>query len=121
MKNEKRLIDANALLQKVEKCTASKVIKALTFIFVQDAPTVDAVEVVHGRWETHNQVDSVFYCSVCKLNVSNFEKRWLNYCPNCGAKMDKKLPIHHGNTPPSTKEEAMKRYSAYWGERKDNG
>jgi hypothetical protein len=53
-----------------------------------EAPTVDAVPVVHGRWETHNQIDSVFYCSVCKLNVSGFERRWLNYCPSCGVRMD---------------------------------
>lgn len=45
MATEKRLIDANALLAKVEKCTASKVVKALTFIFVQDAPTVDAIPI----------------------------------------------------------------------------
>ena len=40
-----------------------------------------------GEWEYHGQVDSVFYCSKCKLNVSGFEKRWLNFCPNCGADM----------------------------------
>ena len=50
------------------------------------APTVDAVEVVHGQWnEVEDQDEMVFYkCSVCgKL-------RWFetNYCPNCGAKMD---------------------------------
>lgn len=53
-------------------------------------PTVDAVEVVHGRWEEVTDQDEIvgemdFYkCSVCgKL-------RWFetNYCPNCGAKMD---------------------------------
>lgn len=59
-----------------------------TLVLRREGDPVDAVEVVHGRWETHNQVDSVFYCSVCKLNVSGFERRWLNYCPNCGAMMD---------------------------------
>lgn len=42
-----------------------------------------------GEWEIHGQVDTMFYCSKCKLNVSGFEKRWLNFCPNCGADMRK--------------------------------
>jgi hypothetical protein len=41
----------------------------------------------NGAWEIHGQVDTMFYCSKCKLNVSGFEKRWLNFCPNCGADM----------------------------------
>ena len=53
------------------------------------APTVDAVEVVHGRWTSTTEPDEqfgemdYFKCSVCgKL-------RWFetNYCPNCGADM----------------------------------
>jgi hypothetical protein len=42
-----------------------------------------------GEWEIHGQVDTMFYCSKCKLNVSGFEKRWLNFCPICGADMRK--------------------------------
>ncbi len=49
--------------------------------------TVQAVEVVHGRWMEFN---SFMTCSVC-------DKDWyygdnncdeFDYCPNCGAKMD---------------------------------
>ena len=60
---------------------------------VDNAQTVDAVEVVHGRWiEKVDMVASylagceeLFYeCSAC--NTPNFGES--PYCPNCGAKMD---------------------------------
>jgi len=53
--------------------------------------TVDAVEVVHGRWIfKHNPItDPKRYfirivCSECDLHTGQVS----NYCPNCGAKMD---------------------------------
>lgn len=48
-------------------------------------PRVDAVEVVHGRWEEY-QIPHIKCCSECDYGTGvecNF-----NYCPNCGAKMD---------------------------------
>lgn len=49
------------------------------------APTVDAVEVVHGRWETQMLGDDVGYkCSACHL-TSDWDTP---YCPQCGALMD---------------------------------
>lgn len=54
-------------------------------------PTVDAEKVRHARWKRHPQAPAVgdlYVCSLCKMNVDNFEKRWFNYCPNCGATMD---------------------------------
>lgn len=46
--------------------------------------TVDAVEVVHGRW---NPCGSCGYrCSKCDFWVTF--RSLNNYCPNCGAKMD---------------------------------
>ena len=64
--------------------------------------TVDAVPVVHGRWEDiyGGKYDNYrFRCSVCKEKSLFKEKRntlgnWItvqaltDYCPNCGAKMD---------------------------------
>ena len=113
MANEKRLIDANEIVKVAEHaykewnlamaaadgqrqinlvykmkelCKAVKAVAAA-------APTVDAVEVVHGRWiEKVDMVESyladcteVFYeCSVCECaNIGESP-----YCPNCGAKMD---------------------------------
>lgn len=59
---------------------------------INSIPAADVAEVRHGRWEQHpqsNKAEPVYTCSLCKLNVSGFEKRWIKYCPNCGARMDK--------------------------------
>lgn len=58
---------------------------------IENAPTVDAIPVVHGRWETVtlHSTDFVYYvstnCSVCGEYPAS---RCWKYCPNCGAKMD---------------------------------
>ena len=54
-------------------------------------PTVDAVEVMHGRWIHDGQklrggVDW-WHCSECGRPASGVDIKF-NYCPNCGAKMD---------------------------------
>ena len=109
MANEKRLIkviDATAVyngiaLYMAENAylndTALDVLKMVAG-WLNEAPTVDAVEVVHGEWI--NDVvagfspfdDSlpiwidVMQCSVCKEYIDGSHPK--NYCPNCGAKMD---------------------------------
>lgn len=63
-----------------------------------DIPTADVVPVVHGRWigvdssfwkPTHSSDIPVFRktyrCSECGRRTAIAE----NYCPSCGAKMDK--------------------------------
>ena len=52
-----------------------------------NAPTVDAVEVVHGRVEEVESVPNYMWryrCSCCHFDA----ERWYKYFPNCGAKMD---------------------------------
>ena len=49
---------------------------------IEDAPTVDAVPVVHGEWIHHD--DGVVTCSEC----GNAESSDSYYCRYCGAKMD---------------------------------
>ena len=56
---------------------------------LKQIPTVDAVEVVHGRWidqsfAMNGGVVRFCACSECRHEMT-FET---NYCPNCGAKMD---------------------------------
>ena len=58
---------------------------------IDNAPTIDAVPVRHGRW-THERLPStsggsysVIRCSECLSQFPLFETK---YCPNCGAKMD---------------------------------
>ena len=61
---------------------------------IDNATTVDAVEVVHGRWikqwHDNNLIGHEYEeCSVCGCMISDTEKFWdCSYCPNCGAKMD---------------------------------
>ena len=105
MANEKRLIYANALMDAFrsymverydrEKCVSEENCKTcenscLWRRIVSVAPTVDAVEVVHGRWEKASQTMPIYKCSVCgERNLfRNGDNVLSNYCPNCGAKMD---------------------------------
>ena len=70
---------------------------------IDSVPAVDAVPVVHGRWEdvkeTSLYVPDMKYtvthtaetCSACKVRIGFIgSKPYLydNICPNCGAKMD---------------------------------
>ena len=107
MATEKRLIDANAL-KKQKTILWNEALGFCDCVLVEDideAPTVDAVEVVHGRWipsdidiDEHEEClsdDADFYdweCSVCHEQVSYVDpvkrRHLTKYCPNCGAKMD---------------------------------
>lgn len=61
---------------------------------INEAETVDAVEVVHGEWSTIEDD----YCGLPALQCSECNQEYwfeeeppikiYNYCPNCGAKMD---------------------------------
>lgn len=63
---------------------------------IHNAPTIDAVPVVHGRWEIKLLNDYQKYsvtCSICGwVGIDNYDSyddpSDFNYCPNCGAKMD---------------------------------
>ena len=71
-----------------------------TFAYcINNIKPVDAVEVVHGRWDKRKDYELVgydtrgniqcrnvqsYYCTKCGQNASVKS----NYCPNCGAKMD---------------------------------
>lgn len=52
---------------------------------INEIPTVDAVEVVHGRW-VHKGAWHI-ECSECKHILAHIGEA-KNYCPNCGANMD---------------------------------
>ena len=102
MAPEKRLIDANALLEKVQfrmdiDNKNAEIIAGcvdITRRLIENAPTVDAAEVEHGEWSTIEDDNTgmiALKCSECN------EECWFEdeppmkiykYCPNCGAKMD---------------------------------
>ena len=93
MATEKRLIDANELKKKANM--NGHTIRPLVTAYhmcvsvrdIDNAPTVDAVEVVHGRWEQNG----IYYmCSVChKLTMMPHLKGLarFNFCPYCGSQM----------------------------------
>lgn len=102
MANEKRLIDANALIEFIKRtccegCNSYEGVRCRAcehddeMLMLEEAPTVDAVEVVHGRWiykwDAERDPKKYFIrivCSECNLHTGQRS----NYCPQCGAKMD---------------------------------
>ena len=111
MANEKRLIDANLMwryawneLQKANKRHEnepgfkawSSGVAEIIVALAKDMPTVDAVEVVHGRWSKsigrEEWYTYSYSCPECGADtmVCNLDGYYIapNYCPNCGAKMD---------------------------------
>ena len=104
-----RLIDGDALIEKFnEKVDMAECLidartaeRFATFCALADAveemPTVDAVEVVHGRWEEMHYEGGILdgtnfdRCSVCgyeRVFDDPALKTVFKYCPNCGARMD---------------------------------
>lgn len=56
---------------------------------INKIPSEDVAPVRHGRWNKCE--DGTCYCSECNQNPQEWYERAikaLNYCPNCGAKMD---------------------------------
>ena len=107
MATKKRLIDASVLteLMDVEYRRKMKLVRngnphldtlsegiMSMSVLLGTMPTVDAVEVVHGRWIEKQEaipwceddVEVYTVCSVCEC----YSPGESNYCPNCGAKMD---------------------------------
>ena len=84
-KNKRRLIDANALTEEAAKAKIRMPHdKAAVFDLIEKAPTVDAVEVVHGRWDKNWSGDNIVYCDQCYMP----QDAPTPYCSSCGAKMD---------------------------------
>ena len=119
---EKRLIDADAFIEDIKTEITELFMNGLKgtpqprdhlYDFINrigEQPTVDAVEVLHGRW-IHPKgyvVSNGFLCSECgheeyslfpinprsggvciaDENGNFYHPPKMNYCPNCGAKMD---------------------------------
>lgn len=85
-----RLIDADALLNELgdiwnipkdwdgdidETCETA-------FDVIENAPTVEAKPVVHGKWKHRKNWDR-YVCSVCSHEHSDMS----NFCEHCGADM----------------------------------
>ena len=97
------LISRKALIEAMEKAEAhglslgdaqsiiaAAAIAGMREYIVQMVPAVDAVEVVHGRFELIEKAGVDYWrCPACQEIVAEYyHKPKYNYCPNCGAKMD---------------------------------
>ena len=113
MANEKRLIDAETVIRKIRQanCPNCDNFNAIlcrscwvddVIALLDDYPKVDAVEVVHGRWEDEyggKYANPRYRCSVCKEKANYRPAQdellsWRNvqvltpYCPYCMTKLD---------------------------------
>ena len=87
---DKRLIDANALSQSftaMQECANMRDHVYLMGVLsvIDNAPTIDAVEVVHGRWVFDRP--NHYKCSLCDAMWSGVV-RFMKFCPDCGMPMD---------------------------------
>lgn len=100
-----RAIDANVLQANIGLYIAENaylndtpldILKMLSN-WIEEQPTIDTVK--HGWWidlEVENSTGKIFGCSVCnRIHNPNMKdikngrtKEKLDYCPNCGTRMD---------------------------------
>lgn len=92
MENEKRLVYADTVYEMGHRTPFHIGIADLCDLkeLLEDVPTVDAVEVVHGHWEwlgPNRLVPECMCgtCSVCKVRSKYIVNT--DICPNCGANM----------------------------------
>lgn len=85
-----RLIDADALVKALEKfsdtMTDYRVGEGVwdALGFVKDAPTIEPKK---GKWVEDEYWD--YKCSACGKGIDDDIYRFMPYCPNCGAKMER--------------------------------
>ena len=56
---------------------------------IESIPVADVAPIIHGQWETNSDMPDTLICSVCKCGFDMWKHDPHNFCPNCGAKMDK--------------------------------
>ena len=93
-----RLIDADALKDNIFHYAAPEMVWDRGDIEhkINEMPTIDAVPVVHARWSKarfektyagYTKASIYYVCSACGKDVDD---ALFNYCPKCGAKMDRR-------------------------------
>lgn len=90
------LISRTALLRKtrpvpnlVEKRFGDEwQVEMVTLEDIIDAPAVDAVPVVHARWQDHNCTNCFAMCVTARSPQGWIINIETPYCPHCGARMD---------------------------------
>ena len=91
-----KYVDVNALLEK-KTILWDEALGFCDCVLLEDIEATPAVEVVHGRWNADDwnglRMRGFMACSACNVMIptpddSRYCLHRLNYCPNCGAKMD---------------------------------
>lgn len=94
-----RLIDADALIHDIKHCLwdwkhldgiSAVIVLRQTISDIKNQPTVEAEPVRHGKWLTPRGHENARCCSVCKCIYHKDSVQFYEYCPNCGAKMERK-------------------------------
>ena len=88
-----QFVEANALQEHIGNCYGYPAVDILNEIAT--FPKVDAVRLVHAKWECVNESENVWMCTgengcgneIILLERTPNESEWY-YCPHCGAKMD---------------------------------
>lgn len=93
-----RYIDADALLISADHLQYG-VNGAAWVQLINDAPTIEAVPVVHGEWRQGKDfsayprvpfISTAYYCSNCEGEAywdTDYGQQLFIFCPNCGADM----------------------------------
>lgn len=110
----KKLIELDAALEGLENLNAISFYEANehseeaymeTKDMLKALPTVDAVQVRHGHWvRWYEEVCDSFgvayvphcKCSECGMECDPYIANRMNYCSNCGVKLDGKDDDNHG-------------------------
>lgn len=92
---EKEYIEREALINKIHKRFRPDTKLSAVYLvgLIGDEPTADVQEVRHAEWVLQENKHPEAVCSNCGREVvyQIVNNRWEfeNYCPHCGAKMDK--------------------------------
>ena len=86
MANCKDCLHCDVCAHRYEKLCKGTKIEDLNHACTKFKDRTKYVEVAHGHWETHGDIA---VCNLCHSHiVAEQGTAELNYCPNCGAKMD---------------------------------
>lgn len=81
-----RVTALNALIRALGYCQCANDV-------ITRIPAADVAEVRHGRWILEREPDGTPYCFHCSVCDNDFHHIGImtatDYCPNCGARMDK--------------------------------
>ena len=81
-----RPIDADALTAHLHDTTfVDGDDRSIVYRVIDTEITIDPVK--HGKWM--RTPTGWAYCSVCRMEPPNESNETTDYCPNCGARMDK--------------------------------